>query len=35
MALNGAIAAAFQLIINKKSLKLLKAAKNRGNKQLF
>ena len=35
MALNGAIAAAFQLIINKKSKKFPKAAKNRGNKQLF
>ena len=35
MALNGAMGAAFQLIIKKKLLKLPKAAKNRGNKQLF
>lgn len=35
MALNGAIGAAFQLIINKKGVKFPKAAKKRGNKQLF
>ena len=35
MALNGAIATAFQLIINKNSQKLPKAAKKRDNKQLF
>ena len=35
MALNGAMGAAFQLIINKKSKKLPKAVKKRGNKQLF
>lgn len=35
MALNGTMGTAFQLIINKKSQKFPKAAKNRGNKQLF
>ena len=35
MALNSAMGAAFQLIINKNFKKLLKAAKNSGNKQLF
>lgn len=35
MALNGTMGTAFQLIINKNFQKFPKAAKNRGNKQLF
>ena len=35
MALNGAMGTTFQLIINKNAQKIPKAAKNRGNKQLF